>query len=250
MNRFEGKVAIVTGAASGIGRATTLRLASEGAKVFGTDLNAEGLAETETLAKDAGGVVHVATCDVAQREQCFESVRTAVDTLGRLDVLANVAGLVRFAHSHEMSEADWSLTLGVNLSGTFFMCQAAIPHLLETGGNIVNIASNAGIMGQAYTVAYCASKAGVVNMTKALAMEYMKQGIRINAVAPSGTATNLARNVTFPEDLDSQLMGRYMGMRPLSDPAEIAGAVAYLASDEAKSVHGSIFSIDNGVTSG
>lgn len=250
MNRFEGKVAIVTGAASGIGRATTLRLTAEGASVFATDVNTEGLAETEGLVKEAGGTLQVATSDVSQRSECFDAVAAAVSAFGRLDVLANVAGLLRFAHAHEMSQADWDLMMGVNLSGPFFMSQAAIPHLIETGGNIVNIASNAGLMGQAYTVGYCATKGGIVQLTRALAMEYMKQGIRINAVAPSGTATNISTGLTFPENADGQLMGRYMGMRPITDPAEIAGAVAYLASDEAKSVHGSIFSIDNGLTAG
>ena len=250
MTRFEGKVAIVTGAASGIGRATTLRLASEGASVFATDVNAEGLAETAGLAKDAGGVVQTATSDVAQRSECFGAVAAAVESFGRLDVLANVAGLLRFTHSHDMAEADWDLVVAVNLSGPFFMSQASIPHLLESGGNIVNVASNAGLMGQAYTAAYCATKGAIVQLTRALAMEYIKQGIRVNAVAPSGTKTNIARGIPFPEDMDPELMGRFRGLRPVTDPSEIAGAIAYLASDEAKSVHGSIFSIDNGVTAG
>ena len=248
--RFEGKVTLVTGGASGIGRATCIRLAEEGAQVFATEDNSAGLAETEAVVKDAGGAIQAGIFDVALRASCFESVQAAVDAFGRLDVLANVAGIVRFAHTHEMSEEDWNITLAVNLSGPFFMSQAAIPHLLETEGNIVNIASNAGLMGQAYTAAYCATKAGIANLTRALAMEYMKQPIRINAIAPAGTKTAIATGVDFPADIDMDLMKRYSGMRGLSEPADIAAAIAYIASDDAKRVHGSIFSIDGGVTAG
>jgi meso-butanediol dehydrogenase/(S,S)-butanediol dehydrogenase/diacetyl reductase len=149
-----------------------------------------------------------------------------------------------------MSEEDWNLTIAVNLSGPFFMCQAAIPRLLDTSGNIVNIASNAGLMGQAYTVAYCASKAGVVNLTKALAMEFVKQSIRINCVCPAGTETALTAGVRFPEEIDPQLLGRYSGMRGMTTPDEIAEVFAFVASDSSRSMHGSIVSADQGVTAG
>ncbi len=248
--RFEGKVALVTGAASGMGRATCLRLAAEGASLFGIDIEREGLAETGALASRAGGKLQSAVLDVTRREDCRRAVDAALAAFGRLDVLCNIAGIVRFAHSHEMPQEEWDRVIAVNLSGPFFLCQAAIPHLLETGGNIVNLASNAGLMGQAYTAAYCASKAGLVNLTRALAMEYMKQPIRINAVCPSGTRTGMTRGLVWPEGMDLDLMGRYRGFRKLSEADEIAAAIAYVASDDAKSMHGSIFSIDNGVTAG
>jgi NAD(P)-dependent dehydrogenase (short-subunit alcohol dehydrogenase family) len=250
MGRFEGKVALITGAASGIGRAVCLRLASEGARVFATDIDGEGLAETEALLDDAGGSVRVSVFDVTRRANCFDAVQEATDSLGRLDVLANVAGIVRFCHSQEMSEEEWNLVHAVNVSGPFFLCQAAIPQLIASQGNIVNVASNAGLMGQAYTAAYCSSKGALVQLTRSLAMEYMKRGIRINAVAPGGTATALVENVQLPDEIDFALMKRYYGMRGMSRPEEIAAAVAYIASEEARSVHGAIFSIDNGITAG
>jgi NAD(P)-dependent dehydrogenase (short-subunit alcohol dehydrogenase family) len=250
MGRFEDKVALITGAASGIGRAVCVRLASEGARVFAMDIDHDGLAGTETLVKDAGGSIQVGGFDVTERAQCFAAVQAAVDAFGKLDVLANVAGILRFSHSHEMSEEEWNLVHAVNLSGPFFMCQAAIPHLIESGGNIVNIASTASLIGQAYTAAYCSSKGGLTQLTRSLAMEYIKQGIRINAVAPGGTTTALVAAVEIPDDMDGSLVQRYTGFRAMSDPDEIASAVAYVASEEARSVHGAILSIDGGMTTG
>jgi NAD(P)-dependent dehydrogenase (short-subunit alcohol dehydrogenase family) len=250
MGRFEDKVALITGAASGIGRAVCVRLASEGARVFAMDIDHDGLAGTETLVKDAGGSIQVGGFDVTERAQCFAAVQAAVDAFGKLDVLANVAGILRFSHSHEMSEKEWNLVHAVNLSGPFFLCQAAIPHLIESGGNIVNIASTASLIGQAYTAAYCSSKGALVQLTRSLAMEYIKQGIRINAVAPGGTTTALVAAVEIPDDMDGSLVQRYTGFRAMSDPDEIASAVAYVASEEARSVHGAILSIDGGMTTG
>jgi NAD(P)-dependent dehydrogenase (short-subunit alcohol dehydrogenase family) len=248
--RFEGKVALVTGAASGMGRATCIRLAAEGARVFGVDIDEKGLEETACVIREAGGQAETQICDVTRRDQCFAAVAAALAAWGRLDVLANVAGIVRFAHTPEMSEQDWNRVLAVNLSGPLYLCQAAIPHLLESGGNIVNVASNAGLMGQAYTAAYCASKGGLVQLTRSLAMEYMKRGIRINAVCPAGTDTAMNRTVEFPEDLDWKLIRRFTGQRGFAQPEDIASAIAYLASDEAAAVHGSIFSVDNGMMAG
>jgi meso-butanediol dehydrogenase/(S,S)-butanediol dehydrogenase/diacetyl reductase len=250
MGRFDDKVSLVTGAASGIGRAVCLRLASEGSRIFAADIDGDGLAETEALVRQAGGSIQGSVFDVTRRARCFGAVRAATEAFGRLDVLANVAGIVRFSHSHETSEEEWNLVHAVNVSGPFFLSQAAIPHLLESGGNIVNVASNAGLSGQAYTAAYCSSKGALVQLTRSLAMEYMKKGIRINAVAPGGTSTPLVENVRLPEGIDMKLVKRYTGMRGMSQPEEIAGAVAYVASEEARSVHGAILSIDNGMTAG
>ncbi|MDG2308643.1 MAG: SDR family NAD(P)-dependent oxidoreductase [Candidatus Binatia bacterium] len=250
MSRFQEKVTFVTGAASGIGRSTCLRLGSEGAQVYGVDVDAEGLAETARLVAAAGGTVETSICNVTNRAGCFESIAACVAKFGKLDVLANVAGVVRFSHATETSEDEWNLLLAVNLSGPFFLSQAAIPHLLETKGNIVNIASNAGLMGQAYTVGYCASKAGLINMSKALAMEFVKSDIRINCVAPSGTATSLVANVQFPSDPDGSLIDRYRGFRAMSQPEDIVNVVAFLASDEAKAVHGAVWAADQAVSAG
>jgi NAD(P)-dependent dehydrogenase (short-subunit alcohol dehydrogenase family) len=245
--RFEGKVAIVTGGASGMGRATAVRFAEEGASVFAIDVNAQGLAELAAEVKDSGGTLQTAVVDISDRDQCFGAVTAAKDAFGRIDVLANVAGIVRFANSDEMPAADWNLVLSVNLSGAFYMCQAAIPALLESEGNIVNVASNAGLMGQAYTTAYVASKHGLIGMSKSLALEYMKKKIRVNVVAPGGTDTNMNQGIEFPEGADWKLIKRYMGLRGFSEPSEIAASIAFVASDEARSIHGAVLSVDNGM---
>ncbi len=250
MNRFEGKVALVTGAASGIGRAVSERLASEGGSVYAVDINAEGLAQTEATIKEAGGKVQVGIHDVTQRANCIEAVDAAVGAFGRLDALGNVAGIVRFAKSTDVTEEEWRLVHAVNLDGPFFLSQAAIPHLIETSGSIVNIASNAGLMGQAYTAAYCSSKAAIINLTRSLAIEYVNTGLRVNAIAPGGVETSLTHSVQFPEGLDFELIKRYTGLRGFCKPEEIAGTFAYLVSDEARNVHGATFSNDGGIMAG
>ena len=249
-NRFAGKAAVITGAGSGIGRAVTLRLASEGADVLATDISDERLSETASLAEEAGAKIRTRAGDVSSRTECFHAVEEAIGSFGRLDILGNVAGIGRAEHFTEVTEEAYRQMMGVNADGYFFMAQAAIPHLLESGGNVINIASNAGLMGQAYTVAYCMSKGAVVQLTKSLAMEYAKTSIRINAIAPGGTATNLTGSFSFPEEVDFKLVMRYTGQRPMADPAEIANLFAFLASEEAKNIHGAIISSDGGLMAG
>ena len=247
MERYAGKLALVTGAASGIGRVTALRLATEGARVYGVDIDAAGLGETTKQVEQAGGTMRGSRHDLTSRDECFASVEAAVAALGGLDVLCNVAGASQFHMFEQMSEAQWNFLLGINLSGVAFMCQAAIPQLLPRDGAIVNVASVAGVVGQAYTVAYCAAKGGVVMLTRALAAEYIKSGLRVNAVAPGGVKTPLNSKLQFPEEMDWSLVKRYMGWRGLCEPEEIAAAIAYLGSDEARYVNGAILSIDGGV---
>ena len=249
--RFTGKVALVTGAASGIGRAVSLRLAGEGAQVFGHDLNAAGLAETADLVAAGGGAgMRQRRGDCSSRAECRSAVEECITAFGRLDVLGNVAGIARAEHMVDVAEADYRRMMGVNMDAYFFFCQAAIPHLLDSGGNIVNIASNAGLMGQAYTVAYCMSKGAVVQLTRALALEFIRTPLRVNAIAPGGTETNLVAGFQVPPDVDFELMGRYTGLRGMGSAEEIAALFAYLASDEAGGVHGAIVSSDRGVTAG
>ena len=250
MNRFEGKSALLTGAASGIGRAVSVRLASEGARVFAIDINADGLAETASLVTDAGGQATTRVVDVSDREACFAAVAAAVEAHGGLDVLGNIAGIAAAHHVTEVSEAEYRRMMGVNLDGPFFLSQAAIPHLLESDGNIVNIASNAGLMGQAYTVPYCMTKGGVVQLTRALSWEYIKTSMRVNAIAPGGTNTALANGFSIPEDVDFELMARYQTPRGMTEATDIASVFAFLASDDARSVHGAIVSADFAVTAG
>jgi meso-butanediol dehydrogenase / (S,S)-butanediol dehydrogenase / diacetyl reductase len=245
--RFAGKVALVTGAASGIGRAVALRLAHEGARVVALDVAAGGLDETVAVGGDA---VEPHVADVRDAEQCRAAVDACVARHGRLDVLGNVAGVMRSEHVTDVTVEQYRQMMGVNVDGCFFLAQAAIPHLLATGGNIVNVASNAGLMGQAYTVVYCMSKGAVVQLTRALAMEYVKTPLRVNAIAPAGMDTPGTRAYQFPPDIDYDLMRPYVGMRGMGDPADVAALFAFIASDDGRSIHGAILSIDNGVTAG
>lgn len=247
--RFSGKVAVVTGAGSGIGQATSVRLADEGAVVVGSDISSDGLEKTAGMIGE-GAVFHPVVSDVRSRDACHELVASVVADHGRLDVLCNIAGVARGHRVGDVDQEVWDLIFGVNVEGVFWMSQAALPHLESSGGCIVNMASNAGLMGQAYTVPYCASKGAVIQITKAMAMETTRTGIRINAIAPGGVETNLAASFGFPSEPDLELMGRYMGMRGMAQADDIASAVAYLASDEAHRIHGAVLSIDAGLTAG
>ncbi len=250
MNRFSDQKAMVTGAASGIGRATALRLASEGADLFLADLNAEGLQETCELASAYEGRVLSRVLDVSNRGECAASVAEAVEGLGRLDILCNIAGVLRGGAVTDVTENDWDLLLGVNLGSVFFLSKAALPYLLESQGNIVNMASAAALGGQVYTSVYAATKAGVVSLTKSMAMEYGKQGVRVNAVCPGGVMTPMTSSFRPPEGVDLQLFSRMMPLVKPAQPEEIAGAVAYLASKEARYVTGTTLTIDGGQTAG
>ena len=250
MARFDGKVALVTGAGSGIGRAVALRLTGEGAQVMAHDLNGDALAETAKFVADAGATLETRTGDISSRDECIATVGATVEQFGRLDVLGNIAGIARAEHFPEVDERSYRQMMGVNVDACFFLAQAAIPHLLETEGNIVNIASNAGLMGQAYTVAYCMTKGAIVQLTRALAMEYAKAPIRVNAIAPGGVDTSLSRNFQIPADVDFELMARYTGFRDMGASEDIAAMFALVASDEGRSIHGAILSVDRGITAG
>lgn len=243
--KFEGKVALVTGAASGVGRETARQMVAEGADVYGIDINGEGL---DTVAQELGQAFKPAVCDISNRVSAQDAVTECVDTFGKLDIVANVAGVVRSHHVTDVDEATWRLIMGVNLDGMFWITQAAIPHLLQTSGNIVNVASNAGFMGQAYTVPYCAAKGAVINMTRALAMEYIKTDLRVNAIAPGGMKTGMTENYHVPEGIDYSLMQSYTGFRGMAEPDTAANAICWMASDDASRCTGSILSVDGGLT--
>jgi NAD(P)-dependent dehydrogenase (short-subunit alcohol dehydrogenase family) len=249
-SNMTGKAALVTGAASGLGWATALALGRAGADVCIVDLNAAGLGETAQALRALGVRAEVHATDLAVRENCSAAVAAAVAAFGRLDALCNVAGIIVMCNAHEMRAVDWERTLAVNLSAPFHLIQAAIPHLLQSQGAVVNVTSSAAFVGEAYAAAYCATKAGLNHLTKALAMEYVHKPIRFNAVAPGGMATNIATNLKMPEGVDYTLIKRYSGLRGLVEVGDVADMIAYLASDAGRSYHGACITIDRGITAG
>lgn len=243
-----GKVALVTGGAAGLGRASAVRLAELGADVALVDIAAEGLEETAASVQALGRKALVLPLDLTERANCRNAVEQTVDKFGRLDALCNVAGVMFPGPTPEVTDEAWDLTMAVNLEAPFFLIRAAIPHLLEAHGAIVNVTSCAAFQGQAYFAAYCATKAGLTNMTKALAMEYMKQPIRINAVAPGGMMTGLVQGMAALADCDQSLIGRIGSLRGLCEIEDVADCVVFLASDASRSYHGACINIDAGVT--
>lgn len=245
---LEGKVALVTGAASGLGRATALKLGAAGAKLWLVDVKQTGLIETAAMID--GTDVQTQVADLSTASTCHGVVTDAVAAFGRLDALCNVAGLIYLANTPDMPTERYERTIDVNLNAPFFLSQAAIPHLLKVEGAIVNVASSASYIGEAYAAAYCASKWGIVGMTKAMAMEYQKKPIRINAVAPGGMITNIAANFTPPEGCDFDLLKRFSGMRGTVEVDDVADMIVLLASRAGRGFHGACLSIDAGITAG
>ncbi len=245
--RLTGRSALVTGAASGIGAATALRLAAEGATVLAVDLNAEGLKATvDALPAEATGSITAHVADVSSEEAVASAVALAVETGGGLDVVANIAGILRAAHSTEHSLELWDQVIRVNLTSTFLVCRAALPHLLEGGGVIVNSASTSAEFGHPWMAAYAASKGGVAALTHTLAVEYSKRGVRVNAIAPGSVRTGMTKGLDFPADADFDLIPRIMSPIGPGDPASVASVVAMLASDDGAHISGEIIRIDGG----
>lgn len=234
MSRLADRVALVSGAASGIGAAVVSRLRDEGATVVGCDLR-----PTED------GLV----CDVRDAQACRATVDEVLARHGRLDVLANVAGLAFGNRIQDVSPDEWRHVIDVNLTGTFLLSQAAVPALIESTGTIVNLASVAGIQATPYNAAYCASKAGVIQLTKSLALELAPEGVRVNAVCPASVDTPFLRGFRLPEDANLDLLLRSVSpMGRLIEPDEVAGAVVYLASADAANVNGTTLVIDGGAS--
>jgi meso-butanediol dehydrogenase/(S,S)-butanediol dehydrogenase/diacetyl reductase len=243
MNRFADKVVLVTGAASGIGAATALRFASEGAKIVLVDK--QELSDTAGKLAGKDNLVHKA--DVADEQAVDGMVAAAVERFGRLDVLVNNAGVYAGGNPAEISTDDWRKVIATDLDGVFFGCRAAIPHLEKTKGSIVNTASVSGTGGDWNTLPYNAAKGGVVNFTRALAMDLGTRGIRVNAVCPSLTRTAMTAEMFEDEATMAEFNKRIPLGRPC-EPEEVAAVIAFLASEDASFVTGAMIAVDGGVS--
>jgi NAD(P)-dependent dehydrogenase (short-subunit alcohol dehydrogenase family) len=224
-HRYGDKIALVTGSAQGIGRATALRLGAEGAAVWCADIQGEGAADTAKVIADHGGVAHASQVDVTDAAACRALVDEVVATLGGLDVLCNIAGIGGSAHSTEESVERFNAMFAVNAAGPFYLSQAALPHLLERTGNMVGI-------------------------TKAMAVEYGRTGLRVNAVCPGGVNTGIIAGFSPPEGASMSLVSRQYLNRDMQEPESVAAMIAYVGSHEAYYVNGAIFAIDGGTTTG
>ena len=248
MARFADRGVFVTGAGSGLGRATARLFAAEGARVFAVDVSREGVADTIATVRDAGGTADGDVCDVADERAVVDAVARAAATFGRLDVLVNAAGIGRFARLEEVDAAEWQRVLAVNLTGPFYTTKATMPHLLERRGAIVNVASTAGLRGQAYSAPYAASKAGLINFTRTIALEFASRGVRANCLAPAGMKTAILKGFVPRPDFESSLIGYISPPVPhqMSKPEDVARAIAFLASDEVPAITGAVLLADWG----
>lgn len=246
MRRMEDKVAFVTGAAGGIGRATALRLAAEGASLYLVDLAPEALEETVGLAEKEGAQVVGARCDVSDEADVKQNVAACVERFGKLDALCNVAGILLLDHFPDIAADQFRRVLEVNLVGPFMLAQAALPHLLETKGSIVNVSSTSALAGMPYGAAYGTSKGGVSALTRTLAVEFGKRGLRCNAVNPGSILTAMAGPGVVPDDADMKLIMRAQPLDEPRPPEVVAAVIVMLVSEDGAHINGEEIRVDGG----
>jgi NAD(P)-dependent dehydrogenase (short-subunit alcohol dehydrogenase family) len=253
--RLDGKVALITGATSGIGRATAALFATEGAAVAVVGRDGDRGREVEEQIRSAGGRAVFVPADVRRADDCERSVAGTVDAFGRLDVLFNNAGVYLENDTLGCSEDEWDAQVDTSLKGAFLMSKFALPHMIAGGsGSIVNCASGWGIVGGEKAVAYCAAKGGMIVMTKAMAIDHGPQGIRVNAVCPGDTDTPMERvdaqnkGWSWDEYVHWATDGRPIAR--MASPDEIARAVLFLASDESSFITGAVLPVDGGGVAG
>jgi len=242
MKRFKDKVVLVTGAGSGIGRSTALRMDSEGATLIIIDINEDEIIKTKSMLNNKQSTTKV--LDISN----LADVKKFFKGLNKLDALINVAGILRFDNSHEVQIGDWEKILNVNLTGTFFMCSYALPLLLKSKGAIVNVSSSAALGSHAWTAAYSASKGGISAFSKTLAVEYGMEGLNVNCVCPASIETPMSTNPDMPKDIDTRLLKKIMPIDGVNrSPDEIASTIAFLASEDAIHINGIDLRVDGGL---
>ena len=246
MQRFVDKVALVTGAGGGIGRASAMRIASEAGAVFCVDLDGDALEATVSDIVSSGGEASGHVCNIADESSVRDCVSACVARYGSLHALVNMAGVLRFDDTGHLQTADWQRVIDVNLTGTMLLCREVLPHLVETGGSIVNAASTAALAGLPCGAAYSASKGGVLAMTLSIAVEYAKRGVRANCVCPGDIKTGMTRKIDFPETMDWDLMPRIMSLSGAKGPEVVAGVIAMLASEDGIHITGEDILVDGG----
>jgi Dehydrogenases with different specificities (related to short-chain alcohol dehydrogenases) len=250
--KLQDRVAVITGAGSGIGRAMALLFSREGAKIVAADVNAAAAAETAELVRAQGGQAASTAVDVTNPEQVQAMLKVALDQFGKLDILCNNAGIGSTTTVVDCEPDEWDRVMTVNAKGVFLGCKYAVPIMIEQGGGcIINTASVAGMIGIPERAVYCASKGAVIALTKQVAVEYVEKGIRCNCVCP-GTVDSpwvgrLLQGTADPEKARSALEAR-QPMGRLGKPEEVAAAALYLASDDAAFVTGSALVLDGGWT--
>jgi NAD(P)-dependent dehydrogenase (short-subunit alcohol dehydrogenase family) len=251
---FAGRRFLLTGSASGIGRATAIRLAANGAAIAGIDRDRAGLDDVVATVEAAGGRMLALQADVTDLLAVERAVASAVDALGGLEGVGNIAGIGDFTGDVTETEPEvWAQVLGVNLNGTYHVSRATIPHLRERGGSIVNISSQYGLVGSLASPAYCASKAAVIGLTRAMAIDHAEDGIRVNCVCPGPTDTPMLASTAGTPELSARERARtqYRSLvGRLTTPEEVAATIAFLLSDDAGSTTGSVVTVDGGWTAG
>jgi len=244
---LDGKVALVTGAGSGIGQAVVARFAAEGAHVVATDIDGDAAEATAACIRAEGGAAEAAAADVTRAADVDDLAQDTVRRHGSLDVVVNAAGILAFGTLAETDDQTWAQVVGVNPTGTFNVCRAAVRAMGSSGGSIVNVSSTTGAFGVGSALgAYVTSKAGVVMLTKALAVDHAGAGIRANVIAPGPTATAMLTGVM--NDTQLQAFGESLPMGRLGAPSELAAAALFLASDDASFVTGAVLAVDGGQT--
>ncbi len=249
MQRFSGKVVLVTGAGSGIGKGSALRIGAEGGSIYCVDLDLAAAEATAALIREAGGSAAAKACDVSDEAQVAACVAACVEEYGSLYSVINMAGILRFDDAREIDVARWNQVLAINLTGTMLMCREALPHLIDSKGSIVNAASTAALSGLPCGAAYAASKGGVLSMTRCIAVDFAKQGVRANCVCPGDINSGMTADIDWPATMDFDLMPRIMSLSGPKDPEAIAGVIAMLASEDAIHITGEDVRVDGGTLS-